>query len=67
MPVYHADMQEAIEAPRVSLPYETQGLDHPSALTVNIEGRIDPSIDDALAKRGHVINRKAHWCVCIIL
>ena len=29
------DMQEAIEAPRVSLPYETQGLDHPSALTVN--------------------------------
>ena len=29
------DMQEAIEAPRVSLPYETQGIDHPSALTVN--------------------------------
>ena len=30
--------QEAIEAPRVSLPYETDGIDTPSALTVNMEG-----------------------------
>ena len=26
------DMQEAIEAPRVSLPYETQGIEHPSGI-----------------------------------
>jgi hypothetical protein len=31
-------------------PSQTQGLDHPSALTVNIEGRIDSSIDEALSK-----------------
>eukprot|EP01048_Picozoa_sp_COSAG05_P012846 COSAG05_NODE_1319_length_5194_cov_20.004534_5_plen_100_part_00 len=55
------DMQEAIEAPRVSLPYETQGIDHPSALTVNVEGRIEESVMAALAERGHVINKKAAW------
>ena len=31
-------LQEAIEAPRVSLPYETDGIDTPSALTINMEG-----------------------------
>ena len=55
------DLQEAIEAPRVSLPYETQGLDHPSALTVNIEGRIDPAVVAALEARGHIANVKASW------
>ena len=51
----------SIEAPRVSLPYETQGLDHPSALTVNIEGRIDPAVVAALEARGHIANVKASW------
>ncbi len=55
------DMQEAIEAPRVSLPYETQGIDHPSALTVNIEGRISSEVVRALEARGHIANVKAHW------
>lgn len=58
---FDMDMQEAIEAPRVSLPYETQGIEHPSALTVNIEGRIDQAVVDALKRRGHIPNVKASW------
>ena len=58
---FQMDMQEAIEAPRVSLPYETQGINLPSALTVNVEGRIEDSVMEALAERGHVINKKAAW------
>ena len=54
-------LQEAIEAPRVSLPYETDGVDSPAALTVNIEGRIGEEVVEALRGRGHLVNMKAHW------
>jgi gamma-glutamyltranspeptidase len=60
-PDWGMDMQEAIEAPRVSLPYETQGIDHPSALSINVEGRIAASICDSLTTSGHRVNRKAAW------
>jgi gamma-glutamyltranspeptidase/glutathione hydrolase len=55
------DLQEAIEAPRVSLPYETDGIDSPSALTVNVEGRVDESACNGLASRGHIVEVKEEW------
>jgi hypothetical protein len=55
------DMQEAIEAPRVSLPYETEGIDTPSAVTVNVEGRIHEAVCDGLTSRGHIVELKEDW------
>ena len=55
------DMQEAIEAPRVSLPYETEGIDSPSALTINLEARIDEDVQRALEARGHILNVHDPW------
>lgn len=55
------DIQEAIEAPRVSLPYETDGVDSPSAVTVNVEGRLDARVRAGLASRGHIVEVKEEW------
>ena len=44
--------------PRVMLPFETQGRDHPSALTVNLEGRIDEATCEAL----RLLLFRRDWC-----
>ena len=49
------DMQEAIEA------YETEGIDTPSAVTVNVEGRIHEAVCDGLTSRGHIVELKEDW------
>lgn len=59
------DMQEAIEAPRVALPYTSEGRDHPSARSVNIEGRIPEEVCEALRKRGHIPRVLPDWTMVV--
>ena len=41
--------------------YETEGIDTPSAVTVNVEGRIHEAVCDGLTSRGHIVELKEDW------